>query len=177
MKYTLRFLLVALVLVLAGASLALAQDAPPQLNLVLADLSERLGRQVRAEDLVEWNYTQARYTDTAFGCPLVAGEARPEGILAYTFNLNVQGTTYEYRAALDNSSVFPCDQALLNATPVVAPQVTVVPCPSDFAGLLPSRLDLGARAQIAAGEAPLRLRRAPNTSGEQITQLNPGTIV
>lgn len=177
MRQTLRFLLIVAILLITGASLITAQDVPPQLDLALADLSARLGQTISQEMLDSWEFSQARYTDTAFGCPFVTGEARPEGMLAYTFNLTYQGQTYEYRVALDNTLIFPCDQQLLNATPVVASQDDFEACPADFAGFVLSRLDIGARAQVDPEGIPLRLRRAPNTTGEQITLLNPGTVI
>mgnify|MGYP000070612777 CR=1 FL=1 len=176
MKPTVRIVLMLIALLLTGALVAQAQDAPPQINNALADLSTRLGRTIRLQDLDTWQFAENRYTDTALGCALVTGEPRPEGISAYTFTLTYQGVTYDYRVALDSTIVRACDAALLQVT-LAAPVVAEVDaCPQDFAGFLAPRLSSNGQAQLVAGGTPSRLRAAPSVQAEQIGLINPSVV-
>src|SRR5829696_738196 len=131
----LRYLLIPLLALLITTT-AFAQDVPPQLALALNQLSQRIGRPLSLTDLDSWSFTQNLYTDTALGCAVAVGEARPEGFSGMTFLLVYQGISYDYRVAVDGSLTFPCDETLLqqqNATPQPGN------CPADFAGYLPPR--------------------------------------
>ncbi|MFO7323737.1 MAG: SH3 domain-containing protein [Chloroflexota bacterium] len=166
-----------------------AQDAPPQINDALADLSTRLGRVVTLETIDAWRYVVDRYTDTALGCPLVTPQPVPEGIIGYRFELVVDGITYDYRVSTDRTILFPCDANLLQTppdaatTPVIpdTPDVALTPetgeaCPPNFEGLLPPRLAPNTSAEVI-GAAPSRLRNSPSLAGTQIDLINPGVVV
>lgn len=164
---------------------ATAQAQPSQLQLVLDDMSRYLGRTVSVRDFVEWHYTVNRYTDSALGCASVSGNSIPEGINGYTFTFVGNGVTYDWRISEDGSIVFPCDAGMIQQSttqptllPATAlpPRVTPAPCPPNYAGYLPPRLQVGAQARIEPGGTPNRLRQTPEISGIQIGLMNPGTL-
>lgn len=150
-----------------------AQDTPPQINLALADLAARLQKSVTLDNLTSWTFAQSLYTDTALGCSLVTGTAAPQGISAYTFKLDFEGITYEYRVSVDGQIVFPCDSGLLQKL-IPTPSGEVRQCPTGYTGYLPPRLRVNSQGRVQEGGAPNRLRSAPNTDAEQIGVINPG---
>lgn len=180
--------LIVLAAFLLIVPVAQAQDAPPQINDALADLSNRLGRTLTLDTIDAWRYVADRYTDTALGCPLVTPQPIPEGVVGYTFELVVDGVTYDYRVSADRAILFPCDAGLLQAAPPGAtpsvtpgtPDAALTPaqtaaCPPNFEGLLAPRLAANTRGEVI-GAAPSRLRNAPSLAGNQIALINPGVV-
>ena len=136
----LRPLILFLLIVLPLMS-AQAQDLPPQFSQALASLSSFLGQPLTVQNLDNWSFHQDLYTDTALGCPYVAGQARPEGISGITFLMIYQGVTYDYRVSVDGTIVFPCIQdggGQIQPQPQATNAATN--CPPDFAGYLPPKL-------------------------------------
>ena len=171
-RFCLLLLLLLTLLPLAGT---LAQsEPPPQFALALASLGSRLNRSITLDDLDAWNYQQNLYTDTAFGCPYVVGESRPNGISAFTFTFGYQGQTYDYRVAVDGSLTFACDASLPQG-----PQPTAMPtnCPVGYVGYLPPRLAVGGSGRIGSGGTANRLRDQPSINATQIGLIQPGSTV
>ena len=171
-------LVLLMLLPLVGAQ---AQNIPPQIAFALANLSSRLGHPITLNTLDSWTYEQNLYTDTALGCPYVAGTPRPEGISGITFVLVYQGTSYDYRVSADGSVFFPCipDGGGGQAQPPQQQQPAAQPtnCPSSFLGYLPPRLSVGGQARIGAGGTPNRMRDQPSTNGNQIGLIQPNETV
>ena len=88
-------------------------QVPSQLQLVLDNMSSSLGRTVTIRDFSQWNYTVARYTDSALGCSSFSGKSIPQGINGYTFFFTGNGVTYDWRISEDGSIVFPCDAGMI----------------------------------------------------------------
>ena len=169
------FMLALLLLPLFGAH---AQDLPSQFSLALSSLSSFLGKPLTVQSLDNWSFHQDLYTDTALGCQYVAGTARPEGISGFTFIMVYQGVSYDYRVSADGSIVFPCIPEGGGQSPA-QPQPTsqASNCPSDFAGYLPPKLQVGGQGRIGTGGTPNRLRALPLVSGQQIGLIQPGETV
>lgn len=173
----------ALLLIAAAAQ----AQVPSQLQLVLDDMSRYLGRTVTIRDFSQWNYTVGRYTDSALGCPSVSSNSIPQGINGYTFIFTGNGITYDWRISEDGAIVFPCDAGILQqgtaAPPPTSlpatslpPTVASAPCPPNYAGYLPPRLQVGAQARIEPGGTPNRIRQTPGITGVQIGVLNAGSV-
>jgi hypothetical protein len=140
-------------------AVVVGQAQPPSPSSRTRRQSRYLGRTVTIRDFSQWNYTVARYTDSALGCPSAPANAIPQGINGYTFIFNGNGVTYDWRISEDGSIVFPCDAGLqqqgtaappptsLPAT-ALPPSATTAPCPPNYAGYLPPRLQVGAQARI-----------------------------
>jgi hypothetical protein len=63
--------------------------------------------------------------------------------------------------------------ALITFT-VTLVQAQAQPCPTDFAGYLPPRLQVGGRGRVESGGSANRIRSLPTTQAEQIGTLEPG---
>jgi hypothetical protein len=178
-----------LLLLIAVVPVTMAQDqAPPSVIAAVNDLSNRLGQTV-----TNYNYTfeQFNFPDNTMNCDVAPVTPTPGNVSGYEITITFQGTTYNYRVTTDGSVVFPCDAALLAATPGVPPAVAeptlgvaptvdeaAVACPTGFAGFLIPRLSVNQQAQVTtASGVPNRLRNAPTTSAAQIGQINPGQQV
>ncbi len=167
-----RFVLMLIVIFLIALPAA-AQEAPPQINIALARLSEALGRQISLVDLDRYAFRQDFFTDSALGCPLVAGTALSSPVSAYTFDLTYQEITYNVRVSFDGANAFVCENALLTL-PTADPNSN---CPPDFAGYLAPRLRVGGQGRLGTGGTPNRLRTAPSVNAEQIGLIEPGSTV
>ena len=162
-------------------------QVPSQLQLVLDNMSSYLGRTVTIRDFSQWNYTVARHTDSALGCSSVSGNSIPQGINGYTFIFTGNGVTYDWRISEDGSIVFPCDAGMIQqgtapppptSLPATAlpPTAASTPCPSNYAGYLPPRLQVGAQMRIEPGGTPNRIRQTPGITGVQIGVINAGSV-
>ncbi len=179
-----RPLVIILLLLLPLIGIQGQGQAPSQIALAINSLSSLLGQPITITDLDNWSYVQNFYTDTALGCPYVAGTARPTGISAFTFKLTYHGVTYDYRVSADGSIVFPCLKeggGPLGATtqPIQPAQTptTSSNCPAGYTGYLMPRLSVGGQAQIGTNGTPNRLRSQPGVNGQQISVIQPGTTV
>lgn len=129
-------------------------SAPPQINLALTDLSQRLGQTITLDSLDTWQYIQGIYPSTSLGCELVLNPTpMPNGMSGYSFDLVLDGQTYNYRVATDNSLVIPCTASLLpaavpTATAGVPVANTLVPAVSTIAPI-GQRTDVGDLPELA----------------------------
>lgn len=121
-----RWLLLLLVMPLA----ALAQDAPlAQIEAALAELNARLGASLTLETVDNWTWDEEDFSDTSLGCP------QPDQMYAqvitrgYIITFTQDGTTYDYRASADGSTVFLCSVTEGRVTPeaTAEPAVTAAP--------------------------------------------------
>ena len=186
-------ILLALLAVPASLRAALAQpDEPPVMPVVLADLSERVGRPVTVPDFDDWRWSQRTYADASLGCPQPGEEYEPDPTMGYRIIITYRGATYDYRVTRNGALVTLCllggvqerdATPSARTTPTVTPLPTVIPptatplpgrevCP----GALLSRLAIGQGAQVAAG-TPSPIRAAPATTSTILTQIDPGQPV
>lgn len=166
----------ALLVTLLLAMRALAQDGSAQLAVALNDLAARLGKAVAVSDLSSWSFSIQLYQNTNLGCDIAPGDAAPEGIQTFVFNIVHEGITYDYRVSANGAIVFPCGGAFAAATAPAQANVEVAVCPPDYTGFLTSRLTINMNAQVVAGNDPNRVREAPSTSAPQIGVIQPGRV-
>ncbi|MAU11888.1 MAG: hypothetical protein CL607_18830 [Anaerolineaceae bacterium] len=103
-----------------------AQDAPPQIDLALAQLSQGERANITLDDLTvyEWDYEE--FSDTSLGCPS-QGQSYAQVITpGYQFLLTYDGTVYDYRVSEDGENVVFCDTrpAPADPTPPTDPEPT-----------------------------------------------------
>jgi hypothetical protein len=169
-------LLLVIPLIGAQAQTPTTPPPPPQLEQAVAGLGSLLGLPLTVNDLDSWQDSLDVYTDSALGCPYVYGQSIPQGISAYTFKLGYQGLNYDYRISVDGTIAFPCIRdggGPLGDTPT--PQSSN--CPTDYAGYLAPRLQVGGEAQLIAGETPNRIRTQPSVNAQQVGLIQQGDIV
>lgn len=184
-----------LMIALVGVSVAGAQQGTPaQIFYALDDLSSRLGRTVRLNDLQSWRYQIETYNTNDLGCPTYQGQggALNRATEVYIFDLTYRGTTYQYRVTADGAIRLWCGQ-LAAVSPTTAPgtatapptaettpeattEATLAPCPADFAGFLTPRLAVGGQASIEVGGTPNPVRQSPRLSAEQVGIINGGAV-
>ena len=165
-----------------GVHAAAAQDAPPQINLALQDLSQRVGRPVTLAQMTLWSWSGEWYPDASLGCPQPGQVYAQVGTPGYQFTFNYLGSTYDYRVAMDSSalilcSVTPAPSAVAPAVPTVppaAPELPVVP-EETCAAMPPLPLTEGMQARATPG-APSNLRAAPALIGLRIGSVPAGQV-
>ncbi|MCY4147298.1 MAG: hypothetical protein OXE95_10790 [Chloroflexi bacterium] len=155
--------LLAMFLMMAGAQ-SLGQGAPAQIKAALLDLSARLGYGIGVDDLAQWRWQQATFTDSALGCPAVAGSGGET--VGYSFQLAYGGFVYDYRVASDSATVVLCSQTDPLAAAVHGSQAAYSNslCPDSATGgpYLPSRVNVGMEAQPLGASLDLREQPAPD---------------
>jgi hypothetical protein len=116
------FILLA-VMILFVLPFAVQAQAPQQINAALTDLSTRLGRTVTINDITDWSWTEAIYTDTSLGCAAHAATNPPTAasLRGYTFIMTYQGVTYDYRVSEDQAIVILCSTSSSAESCEVAP--------------------------------------------------------
>jgi hypothetical protein len=155
-----------LVLLLTVTATTLAQDAPQQINIALADLSQRVGRQVSLHDLWQWRWEGRVFPDTSLGCPQPGETYAQVATSGFVFLLNYRGTTYDYRVSHDGQTVILCEGEVTPAPPpaVVVPATDGV-CP----GLMPLRVGINQQAQVMLVTAQnLNMRAEPGLASRVI---------
>jgi len=142
----------------------LAQQPPDSINVVLADLSERVGKTVTFEDLDSWSFSGETFPDTSLGCPQsgqLYAQVQTSGV---QFLLEFEGVSYDYRVSADSRIVVLCSST--EVTP---------PCPPpDDPAYLPTRLSVGTQARVVAGGIPNNIRQQPGSSAQLVGEIPPG---
>jgi len=93
-----RWLLFAMMLLLTGAQLLAAQDAPPaKIDLALTDLSAEVGETVTLDDLDSYQWSTESFNDASMGCPEVGQNYAQVVTPGYQFLLTYKGQTYDFR--------------------------------------------------------------------------------
>lgn len=178
-----KFRLLWLVLWLIPTAIIYAQGAPEPINDALADLSNRVGRQVSISDLDNWFWRQETFPDTSLGCPQ-DGQVYTQVVTAgYVFELTYAGTVYDYRVSADRSTVFLCSTRDANApTPTPSTEEVLAQsnplCPLPEAGepaFMRTRVTTGIQARVTPG-APNNLRSEPLSTASVVGQIPPGGI-
>ncbi|MFP4321422.1 MAG: hypothetical protein ACLFTK_03115 [Anaerolineales bacterium] len=184
-----------MILALGGALPSVtAQNAPEAINDALAAISQRVGEPVALSDLSNWRWTEQTYNDNALGCP---GRAGGEGrfVRGYAFTLVYRGVTFDYRASVDGSISFLCNEPDLSAlqapqattppptsppttnnapaNPTTAPSSGEFPCPNAALGDVPSRLRAGMAATFT-GDTALSIRTEPSRTAATAGAIQPG---
>ncbi len=161
-----------------------AQGAPEQINLALADLSNRVGRTLALGDLANWEWAQENYPDASLGCPS-EGQAYAQVVTpGYQFLFTYGGTIYDYRVSADQSIIILCSsvsegQPTLTPTAVDPGVVDLgIPCVAPETGILyqPTRLVALMQARVVPGGAPNNLRTEPRTDAALVGEIPPSAI-
>jgi hypothetical protein len=162
-----------------------AQGAPEQINVALAELSNRVGRTLALGDLARWEWGQDNYPDTSLGCPQ-EGQIYAQVVTpGYQFIFTYGGTVYDYRVSADQTIIFLCSsvgegQPTLTPTAVPADIVDLgIPCLTPETGVLyqPTRLIAPMQARVVPGGAPNNLRAEPRTDAALVGEIPPGAII
>lgn len=170
-----------------------AQQPPPTINDALADLSARLGREIRLADLLAWRWVQDFYPDTSLGCP-APGQTYPrQQTLGTQFLFTTwDSVTYDYRASVDGSVLVLCvDGRPADAPPGVEPAPGVLPPTVDLEDIAPAiagacdfedahadyllpRLSVGIEARKVNDGIRMNVRREPSQQALIVTQIPSG---
>ncbi len=176
--------LIIMALLLLPIVTAQAQGAPDQINDALADLSQRVGRNLTLNDLF-WDWSQEDFGDTSLGCGQEGTSYAQVVTPAYIFNFKYGSIMYEYRVSADRQIVILCSEIDENeaaqATPTaVDPNFidSFAVCANPEPGIVyqRTRLVAGIQAQVSRDGEPNNLRSAPNREGESLAQMPPGAI-
>jgi hypothetical protein len=175
-----RFLIVLSLLVLVGAPVVHAQEAPQAVYSALSDLSTRLGTNLALSDLAAWSWSQQNFPDSSLGCPRPGLRYNQVVTNGFQVLLTYNGVVYDYRVTADAATVFLCSPTGDGTTQVVQPtpeQVVVPAQPAQPAqpvqstgqvvcpGGLATRLAVGMQAQaIATGS--INIRAQPSTTAQ-----------
>ncbi len=106
-------LLVLIALLLLIPLAVSAQDAPPEVEVALADFNQRVGANVTLDQLANWTWEEQIFNDASLGCP------QPEQMYAqvvtrgYIFTFTYQGEIYDYRSMSGSNQA-----ALCSITPI-----------------------------------------------------------
>ncbi len=179
----LKFCALFAVLLLCGPRQAAAQKVPDAINDALADLSTRAGYVITLSDLAGWHWSEQNYLDTSLGCPQPGETYRPVITRGYQFQLNYQGTIYDYRVSANRQILILCSPVapvtptptIIPPSPTALPLPTLTPTPAGdvvCAGAMPSYLRVGVQVQVRATNIPIRSR--PSQSGPILDQIPPG---
>jgi hypothetical protein len=161
-----------------------AQGAPEQINVALAELSNRVGRTLALGDLARWEWSQQNYPDASLGCPQ-EGQVYAQVITpGYQFTFTYGGTVYDYRVSADQTVIFLCStvaegQPTLTPTPVDPNQIDLaIPCTNPEPGILylPTRLIAQMQARVVPGGAPNNLRAEPRTDAALVGEIAPNAV-
>jgi LysM repeat protein len=96
-------------------------DAPPEFDLVLANLSQRLRANITVDDLTEYQWEQINFPDTSLGCA-VPGRTYNQVITpGYQFLVTYSGTVYDYRVAEGGGQITLCDTRPVVPDPTPTP--------------------------------------------------------
>lgn len=152
-------------------ALVLRAQAPQLIDSALADLSQRVGRALTLDDLINWTFTQSNYPDASLGCPqpgLVYAQMITPGV---QFVLTYAGNNYDYRISADRTLVVLCGVTAAPPTPADEN------CPpaGDAAYLLP-RVSVGGQARVTEGGIPNLMRSGPGQSGSVVGEIPPGGV-
>jgi hypothetical protein len=170
----LRHLLFILMTVFIGALSIHAQGAPAQIDVALADLSNRVGQTLSITTVANWSWAQEAYTSTALGCDGIEGTNG--NYPGYQFTITYGGTTYDYRVSADSTLVVLCGQLDPNQpTPTPSPdeQYNNPLCtdvePDDDYPYMRTRVMVGMDVEVSEGV--LNLRDAPSPNANQLQQV------
>lgn len=152
-----------------------AQGAPPQMDIALNDLSNRVGQPLGINNLSNWSWDQETYPNSALGCASVQGTGAE--IAAYQFTLTYSGVTYDYRVSADNTIVVLCGQLDPNQptpTPPLDEQYSNRLCIEAEGDLPYMRTRINVGLDIEVTEGVLNLRAAPSSNAEVLQQIPAG---
>lgn len=152
-----------------------AQGAPPQMDIALNDLSNRVGQPLGINNLSNWGWDQETYPNSALGCASVQGTGAE--IAAYQFTLTYSGVTYDYRVSADNTIVVLCGQLDPNQptpTPPLDEQYSNRLCVEAEGDLPYMRTRINVGLDIEVTEGVLNLRAAPSSNAEVLQQIPAG---
>jgi hypothetical protein len=175
-----RWLLILCILSI-GVHTAAAQNAPPQINLALQDLGQRVGQPVTLAHMMLWTWSGEWYPDASLGCPQPGQAYAQVSTPGFRFTFKFLGNTYDYRVAADSSalilcSVTPAPTAVIATAPPALPALPAVPAAA-CAITPPLPLTEGMQARTAPGMASnLNLRAAPTLAGPRIGLVPPGQV-
>lgn len=181
---TKRLLIVFTLLALLPALTAHAQlGQPTQIDLALADLSQRAGRALTLNDLSDWSWEQATYPDTSLGCPQEGMMYAQVVTVGYRFTLLYQGMIYDYRVSNDGNIVILCSQQDASAPATFTPlspeeRDRLVICPDPEPGFiyLPARLTAGMQAQAAPAAGAVNLRQDADQDAALVGEIPGGAL-
>jgi hypothetical protein len=120
-------LLAATILMLSPA---MAQGDP--FNIIDAayrDLSQRLGQTIARGGANSYSWQNEVWPDTSLGCPQQGQTYVQRTTAGYQITLYVSGSTYDYRATQDGSTLFLC--AGTGAATIIAPTANIPPTAAD----------------------------------------------
>lgn len=180
---TKRFVLIYAVLALLPALTLQAQlGQPSQLDLALADLSQRLGRTVTLNDLRDWSWQQLSFPDTSLGCPQEGMMYAQVVTPGYRFALNIQGVVYDYRVSNDGNIVMLCSEQPAEAIAPLLPGADAeqpAACPNPEPGVVyqPTRLTARMRARVTPSVGAVNLRQDANRNAVLLGEIPAGALL
>ncbi|MEQ8671577.1 MAG: LysM peptidoglycan-binding domain-containing protein [Aggregatilineales bacterium] len=191
MKFTRRSIGVLLILVFSAFLVNAQEDdnnIPPQLDIVLASLSQGLREDVSRADLISYEWIRRDFSDTSLGCPSMGANYAQVITPGYQFFLTYDGTLYDYRVSDSGDSVVLCD----SRPAVTMPDEPMTPlpmtcedtytvaegenlfgiaqqCNTTVAALIATNPDIEDRSLIFAGQTI----SIPENDGETVVSIRP----
>lgn len=155
MRY--RSMLVSLLFVLLGLPTALAQqDAPPQIDAALLDLSAQVGIDVALDDLTSYTFEAQQFNDTSLGCPAPDQTYAQVITPGYQFTLVYDGISYDYRVSEDQTIVVLCStqDAPVDGQPTAVPAPRVIQMTDPALAIAPLTGAPGTTVDLIANSFP-----------------------
>lgn len=171
--------LLMIALLLTG-TLATAQDAPEQVNIVLQDLANRLGLSgLTLGDMDNWSWDENVFGDTSLGCPQPNQVYSQVTTRGYVFILTYEGVTYDYRISTDGTILILCSTTS-TGTPTAIPTVPAGQ-PTSTPGATGDCTDLvlgftTGQLGRAVGNLNSNLRAEPSVDAADIGDIQPGGV-
>jgi uncharacterized protein YraI len=154
-----------------------AQGAPQPVADALADLNQRLGKNLKLTDF-NWTWREQLFQNEAMGCARL-DKGNVNNIIGYVVELTVDGLVYDYRVANNPRIFFLCSPYTApTSTPTNTPTATNTPVPTSAlpsptpsqCGALRSRLIIGLPARVTPGE-PNNVREGPGASAKFVGEI------
>ena len=120
------FMLSVFVLIFGGAVMALQAQQEVPYDVVLADLSTRVGYPVTLGDLSSYSWEQRVFESNNFGCSTRQGTS--SRISGYIIRMRYQLVEYDYRLSFDRNTMFLC--SIVSFVPTTTPTFTPSATPS-----------------------------------------------
>lgn len=136
------------------------EDVPSQINLAIANLSQRLRQDITFNNLTHYEWEHKQFPDTSLDCPSPGIMYTQVITPGYQFLLHYDGTVYDYRITDEGDSVVLCD---------TRPAMSDTPLPTQE----PPTAVCGDAYTVQDGDTLIEIARDCNTSVAAMLAANP----
>lgn len=155
-----KLLLVLLLPVLFFSSVMAQDNVPDQIDLAVANLSQRMDANITVTDLTQYEWFRQEFADTSLGCPSPGQMYAQVLTTGYQFLLTYDDTVYDYRVAESGEPVILCDTyPAMPTEPTPTAETPTSPC--------------GDQYTVEAGDRLLEIAEECNTTVASLMVANP----